>query len=320
MFEFLHDLFSADDTSESCRESLADAAIEHAVDATDPWIRAVSGYKKKLKPAVTLAIDHVTAMVNGMAPPIVMDPDSYSDASLLHTFFISSADMRKIIANDRTLADFKLKQAVALPRVFAMLAMEKQENIILGAELSGDIVQHGVPQVTVSFEAHHLFDPAASEEETRCRLKRRAFDHLLSLALKRITIVKEERGELEGYRALLQSKLNLLQRGDWGFDKAPGSEHLDAAGIEEKLGRVEAQLLELGGDDRMLEAYLGIVIDVLNRPGEHLWTSKETLIIDHMGIKRSRDNSDAPEVTLELISNDDGLNLVIAMVVISGGM
>lgn len=318
MFNFLHSIFGSDDTTGNYPDSLVKAAIERAVDGTDPWIRAVSGYKKKLRPAVIRAIDHVVALVDGIAPPIEVEFGGDNIDPRLHTFFISSADMRKIFAADRTLADFKRKQAVALPRVVALLAMEKRENIILGAELSGDVVQHGVPQVTVSFETHHLFDPMPSEAETRRHLKRRAFDHLLALALRRITIVKEEREELEGYRALLQSKLNLLKRGNWGFDKTDGDEHLDAAGIEEKLGRIEAQLLEFGGDDRMLDVYLGIVTDVLSRPGQHLWASRETLIIDHMGIKRSRDNSDAPEVTLDLISNDEGLNLVVQLVAIIG--
>jgi hypothetical protein len=39
--------------------------------------------------------------------------------------------------------------------------------------------------VTVSYESHKLIDPAASENETRHQLKRRAFDHLLSVALRR---------------------------------------------------------------------------------------------------------------------------------------
>jgi len=51
----------------------------------------------------------------------------------------------------------------------------------LGMDLVGDQVHRDVPQVTVSFSAHRLLDPAASADETRRQLKRRAFDHLLTM-------------------------------------------------------------------------------------------------------------------------------------------
>jgi hypothetical protein len=47
---------------------------------------------------------------------------------------------------------------------------------------------------------------------------RRAFDHLLSLALKRMVAVKEIREGLDNRRTLLQAKLDVLQRGNWGFE------------------------------------------------------------------------------------------------------
>ena len=115
--------------------------------------------------------------------------------------------------------------------------MEKQEKTIFGAALSGDIVIRDVPQVTVSFDGHRLLDPAEGEGETRRLLKRRAYDHLLSLALRRLTFVKMERSDLERRRALLQAKLNLLEREGWGFDLAEGSERLRPAAVEERLGR-----------------------------------------------------------------------------------
>lgn len=313
-------IFGSETTPGNYPESLVKAAIERAVDGTDPWIRAVSGYKKKLRPAVVQAIDYVVALVDGMASPIVVEPGIYGSDTRLHTFFISNTDMQKILASDRNLANFQRVQAAALPRVFALLAMEKKEKIILGAELSGDIVLRDVPQIAVSFEAHRLIDPAATEAETRRQVKRRAYDHLLKLALRRITIMKTERDNLERYRALLQSKHDLLEREGWGFDKSSAAEHLDVVGVEDLLGRIETQMLDLGGDDHMLEVYLGIVADVLSRPDEHLWARKETLIVDRMGIKRSKADGDIPVVTLDMISNDEGRSLVVSLVVLSSNV
>lgn len=318
MLRFFQSIFRSDTIAGKHPESLVKAAIERAVDGTDPWIRAVSGYKKKLRPAVIRAMDHVVMLAEGMAPAIVVKPGSYDTDPKLRTFFISKADMRKILNSDRNLADFRHQNTGTVPLIRAMLAMEKHESVFIGAALSGDIVLHDVPQVAVSFEAHRLFDLAASEKETRRLLQKRAYDNLLSLALRRITIMKTEREKLERYRMLLQSKLNLLQRGGWGFDEALGDERMDVAKVEKQLARIESDLLEIGGDDHMLEAYLGVVLDVLGHPEEHLWFSKETLTIDRMGIKRRQTAGDTREVTLDIINNSEGRSLVVSLITISG--
>ena len=55
-------------------KSLVTAAIERAVDGTDPCLRAISGYKKKLRPAVLRSIDHVVSLVDRLPVPIVLCP------------------------------------------------------------------------------------------------------------------------------------------------------------------------------------------------------------------------------------------------------
>lgn len=317
MLRLFHSFFGGAPQETGYPESLVKAAIERAVDGTDPWLRGLSGYKKKLRPAVLRAIDHVVALVDRLPPSIVVDSGSYGDDPRLRAFFISLDDLRTIIDNDRNLAEFRRGPGGYVSPVIALLTMEKQERVFFGAALSGDIVLRDVPQTSVSFAAHRLLDPTGSEEETRRQLKRRAFDHLLSLALQRITAVKAERDTLERRRALLQAKHALLQREGWGFDAAGSPEGADSAGVEEQLGQIERQLQEVGGDDRMLELYLGIVTDVLGRPEEHLWDRQETVIVDRMGIKRSEAAPDAPELTLNVLHNAEGRSLVMTLVALA---
>jgi hypothetical protein len=317
MLKLLQSIFGSDKQG-SYPESLVKEAIERAVDGTDPWLRAVSGYKKKLRPAVIRAIDHVVALVDGLAPPLPMTLGTYTNDRRLKSFFISAAHMKKVFAEDRTLADFMKGPGGDAPRIIALLGMEKQEKMIFGAALSGDIVVKDVAQVTVSFDAHRFIDPSGDEGETRRCLKRRAFDHLLSIALKRLSTVKWDREDLERRRALLNSKLNLLEREGWGFDQAYSSEKLSVADVEKRVGEIEAQLQELGGDDRMLETYLGIVADVLGRPEEHLWGRSEMIFVDRMGIKQSEASSDAPELTFSELYNAEGRSLVAKLVSLQG--
>ena len=127
-----------------------------------------------------------------------------------------------------------------MPWVYALLTMQKNERSILGAEVVGDIVMRDVLRHAVSFESHQLIDPSESEDETRGKLKKRAFDHLLSLALSRITTAKLERDKLERYRALVQSKLNLLKRTGRGFQPVTPDGHAETAEVEGLLGNIEA--------------------------------------------------------------------------------
>ncbi len=301
-------------------EWLVKAAIERAVDGTDPCLRAVSGYKKKLRPAILKSIDHVVSLVDRLPVPMTISRNSFGDVPRLKAFFVSPDDMQKTFARDQNLAAY-LRGAGETPlQVFALLAMEKRENTILGNEISGELVMRDVPQVSVSFEAHRLVDPTGSEEDTRRQLKRRAFDHLLSLALMRISIVKSTREQLGRHRELLQAKRNLLERGGWGFNDSDSSEKLDVTGVEKQLADIEASLLELGGDDSMFDTYLNILVDVMGNPETYLWASQETLTLDSMGIKRDQGAFNTSELTLNELFNAEGRTLVVALVALPGGV
>lgn len=315
MFELFKKLFRNSSTDDY-PETLIKAAIEHAVDNTDPWIRAVSGYKRKLRPAVLQSMKHVGALVDEMPPVIVVISGSYINNSRLRPFFISSSDMWKVLHNCMNSTDFRRAQGATMPWVYALLTMQKNERSVSGAEVVGDIVLRDVLRDAVSFESHQLIDPSESEDETRGKLKKRAFDHLLSLALSRITTVKLERKRLERYRALLQSKLNMLQRSRRGFQAVAAEGQTDFDEVERLIGNFDEELMQLGGDDRMLETYLDIVTDVLGRADEHLWVKKERLIIDRMGIRHNEPADGTQKVILDLVCDSEELSLVCMPVAI----
>jgi hypothetical protein len=318
MFRFLHSIFKARKMKGDYPESLVKEAVERAVDGTDPWLHAVSGYKKKLRPAVLLAIDHVNALVDGLPPPKPIGLESRGDDPLVRAFFISTDEMRQVLRNDRNLTDF-LRGAEYVPeKVTALLAMEMKETVSFGAEMSGDTVERDMPRKFVTFEAHRLIDPSGDEGENHRLLKRRAYDHLVSLALGRITMLKTEHRDLERRCELLQSKLNIMRRVGWGFEAAGSADSPDISELEEQIGLLESQLLEISGKDHFLEAYLDIVTSVLGRPGEHLWGDRETMILDSMGIRCDEVSSNASEMTFHELFNSEGQRLVVLPVILDG--
>ncbi len=318
MLRLLHSIFGGGEVAAGYPDSLVKQAIERAVDGTDPWLRSVSGYRKKLRPAVIHAIDHVIALVDNLPPPITVDAQTYGENPLIKAFFISSDEMRRLIATDRNLSSF-LRETTLLPeQIVALLAMEMNENVILGAELSGDIVLRDVPQKTVSFECHRFIDPSGNVEQTRRLLMRRAYDNLLKFALKQISKTKIERKYLKRRQALLQSKLTVLEKGGWGFEEGNSPDTDNIAGLEEQIRQIEAQIREIGSDDRILDIYLDIVTEVLGRPQEHLWGEQETLILDSMGFRRNQLAANACELTFPVLYNSEGQRFVLVLVALSG--
>ena len=316
MLRFLQSIFGQAERG-NYPESLIAEAIERAVDGTDPQLRALSGYKKRLRPAVLRAVDHVVALVDALPPPMPVRFGGEGGDPRIKSFFISLDHMKKLFLEDRALSGYLQGEQGREGEIVALLAMEQEEKMIFGAALSGDVVIRDVPQVTVSFDAHRLLDPASEEGACRRLLMRRAYDHLLTLALRRLAEVKFERKDLERRRTLLQAKLHLLEREGWGFDPAD-AEKIDVATVEERLGRLEAQLQELGGDDRMLETYLEVVADVLGRAEEYLQAKSETIFVDRMGIKQGEAAPDAPELRLNELYNAEGRSLVVTLVSMKG--
>jgi len=296
-------------------EKLIDDAIERAVDATDARMRAVSGYRKNLRPAIIHALDHIVAIVDGLAPPLALSRSAFGSNAEVSDFFASVEDMNHILARDAEMRQWQQSAGSALAdRVVALLLMTLNERNVLGVALEGDQLRHDVAQVTVSFGKHRFADPTADEQETRRMLMRRAGDHLLSLALGRIAESQGERRELQRERDLLRLKVKALAGGHWGFDSGgdDGAAATDPEAVERRLAEIDGQLAALGSGQ--LQAHLDILIDTLTRAEDHFRSERSTLCIDRQGIQQSQPGPMAPEIDLTVLRNAVGQSLVVRLV------
>src|SRR5512139_4349171 len=116
--------------------SLVEAATERAIDATDPRIRAASGYRKKLEPAVVHALDHVKALALGMPAPVEASHATYGTDARLAAFFASPERMSQVFGADRTLLEYLASPAGGgTEPVLALLLVERTEKKVLGMAL-----------------------------------------------------------------------------------------------------------------------------------------------------------------------------------------
>jgi hypothetical protein len=318
MLNLFQSIFGGGEQQGHYPESLIEAAIERAVDGTDPRLRAMFGYRKNLRPSVIHAIDHVVALVDDIPAPIPALRSDYNTDLRLKALFASADRMQEVFGNDVQLNEFRGGPGKSAERVIALLLAERVEKNVLGMELAGDMLRRDVAQISVSFRNHRLIDVTTNEADTRRQLERRAFDHLLTLALTRIAEVHGERADLARQRDLLQRKLSALKRGGWSFDAVEGAQSEHKALIAE-LQEIETALTKMGTDAGALQGRLDIVTDLLGHAEQQLWAEEFVIHLDNMNILRDAQDASAQQITLQELHNARGANLALLLVSLAPG-
>lgn len=313
MLRLFHSIFGGE--VERYTDALIEAATERAVDGTDPWLRGLAGYRRKLRPAILHALDHVVSLADALHEPIELSREKYGKDPQLRLFFISAEQMESLVRTEPTLSGFRRETGFDSRPAQALLTMELEQRRVFGVDMIGETIAKDVPQTTVGMTGHRFLDPALDLAETRRLLKRRAFDHLLTLALSRILSVEDVREELLTRRTLLQAKHDTLEGSGWGFSHS-GESALPLDEIHRQLDEIEAQLLEVGGEDRYIEKHLEILVDVLSNAERQIWAQPLRIIVDRMGIRRNVATEDAPELELTELHNAAGRRLVVQMVAV----
>lgn len=291
--------------------SLVKEAIERAVDVTDPRVRIMSGYAKALRKPVIHAVEYVIDLVDSFPQPVVVSRDALTNNPALAALFYSKARMDEIIERDAAMREFRAANPLTIDPITALLVAQKTEKHGFGTAEVGDQVLSDVPRTTVGFDQHRLLEPAATEQETRRLLKRRAFDHLLSVALAHITERKEERDNLSKRKTLLRSKLDIMRRGG-GFAQHTGA--LDQAQLQTRLEEIDVQLAALGSAEDTLSDNLAIIATVLSEAERHFWSEDKVLCLDKLYVLHDKPGPSAPQTVFKELHNSEGLQVTILMI------
>lgn len=312
MLNLLRNIFSAtDDTRVKLPGELVSMAVERAVDGTDPRVRILRGYKKALRKPVAHAVDYVIGLVDSFPAPVAADDAALAANPALAALLYSESRRDKLFSGDAALREFKANNAATAGPVTALLAARRIEKRTFGTALVGEQVQSDVPLTTVSFDQHRLLELAGDEQETRRQLKRRAFDHLLSIALGHITERKEERDNLASRKALLRARLDTVRRGG-GFDRQASAVELGQ--LQHRLEEIDVQLSALVAPEDTLSANLGIVADVLAAPAKHLWQHEKLLCLDRLYVLHDTPGPASPPTAFTELHNSEGLQATIMMI------
>jgi len=293
-------------------DSLIEMAIERAVDGTDSRMRLLPGYRKRLRAPVVHAIDHVVALVDSLPPPLPADRKEFNADPRLATLFVSAAQMLEVFGHDRAMLDYLGRHSTGAEPLTALLMAERVEKKVLGMELAGNEVRRDVAQLTVSFHGHRLVEIADSEAETRRLLKRRTFDHLLTLALAHLVDLRAERSELARHRDVLRHKLATLERNGWSLEAGKGTP-TNPLSLQAELANIEKQLERLGSDADVLNSHLDSVAAQLAQAEQLLQREIFRMRLDSMNVQREALDETGRDIELPGIRNARGRRNVLLL-------
>jgi hypothetical protein len=294
-FRILQSIFSGAAQPGKFDKDLMLRGIERVVDGTDPRLRAVSHYRRKLWGPVEHAIDFVVNFVNALPPVITADRQGYMTDPRLRALFASPESLREILSFSDGVRSY-LKQAPSpLPaELYAGLGAVRIEKNVLGIDLDGEILRRDVPQTVVNFTDHRLVFLTDNEQDTRRELMRRGCDYLIETALRCLMTSRVQKTQLEQQqRKLLQDKANLLKKAQVGLESLAGSaikESVDLNALEQQLHELETELSQLRADSATLDKHLAKVAAVLSEPEKYLQLESIPLTLDHANIKVAVDS------------------------------
>lgn len=313
-------IFGRGETIGRYPDTLIDQGIERAVDGTDPRLRLLRGYQKRLRSPVIHAIDQVIALVDASPDPLNAGVAGYQNDFRLAALFASADEMLRVFSHDKALSEYRSStDGRGAERVSTLLLARLEQKNVLGMDLVGDQVRRDVAQVSVNFSGHHLLEPRASDEEFRRFLKRRAFDHLLALALDQITQARMDRADLARQRDLLQRQLRTMKRSALTFDEGPEAGRSDESSLQAELDTVSAQLQALGANEDVLKTHLEIVAERLGQAEHQIWFEEINLYLGPLNIQCDPSDPSARLVVLRQLRNARGASAVALPVVIAPG-
>lgn len=314
MLKIFEQIFHRDSQSTSYSDDLIHRATERAIDATDPRIRILASYQKKMRSSVVHAIDHIVQLVESFSEPVVMSEATWGSQPIPGLMFASADRLRDTISGDNACKDFVALNAHVAEPVTALLLSKLSQKHTYGYDLVDDKTMSDMPLTTVSFDEHRLTGLAINEAETRRLLQLRAFDYLLVLALAEITEVKELRQDLVARKRLLKTKLDIVCRSSGSLVDEPRL--ADRRNLQQKMDEVEAALAEAGADDTVLQRNLELVVATLGGAEKQLWLETQVLYIDNMRYLRTADHPGATELKVQILHDANAHEMAAQMVVL----
>lgn len=262
-------------------------AIDRAIETVDPRLKTVSGYERKLAPAVSRALGYCEGLAAGIPGPVDISPRAFSADPLVHAMFAAPGDIADMLAKSRELREFLADPAQCEgDEFYALLGMRQREKAVMGMVLQGETLQNDVPQRLLFFADHTLGELGNRHETTRQRLRTAAFDSLAQGFAAGVAELRQQRQEA---------------RAAWNMEQATAV--TGRAERREVLEERQRQAIAALAPERLLTAFA----DWLTAPEGRLYLKPTEVTVDRMGVIARNPVADGNYSTLsfpELVGRD----------------
>jgi len=283
------------------REAHARESVERVVQLSNPRLHFARGYRARLLPAVRTAMEYARALVASMPPARDATAAAWQSDAYIRAFFATPDDLARAFSRSAEMRAWFDTHTTATD-AYTVLSMLLTERRTLGAALEDGVVRRDVAQTAVTFGDYRARICASSEAELRQELERRIVDQLALSGLLKATQDQSQRDLLEQERALLKTRMKLLEGRGAGLvglsgQNAPDDSHLSR--LHSDLAINEERLKSLSAGAEALNYQLDRLSEVLSKPEEHLFITEKRLRLDRMNIVLD-EASTAPGETLDL--------------------
>ena len=276
-------------SSASGNTKLVNEAIEHVIDSIDVKLRLVPSYQQKLGEAVSTALQHIDNLVEQVPGPFYFSRATYISDPNVRAYFASPDIMQEIFSSNEELQAFFSDQYNGdVDICYALLCSNKEEKTIMGNELVGDFVQHGVTQTAINFFDYKVLSPAVSNYDVRKSIKQCIFDGLITHALQHIANIKIERRDLHDQQRILHAQLRSRQAKGNGLSSMLAEGHADkwqSEELERQCHEAGQQLEKMLGKQDVLSFYLDEIRNILSQPDDFIQLNTACFRLSDMRIK-----------------------------------
>ena len=300
MLHLLRNIFTSTYNQRDKRyEHIINLAIELTIDGTDPRLRAVSAYKKKLRYSIETAVEYVIEVIDAMHDPLELSRSGFATNPQVNAYFASAKELEEMIVINPSVREFLVKSMRNNNEyLYLGMGMNKEQKNVFAPELKGEIVHKEVSRTVVNFSEHRFVDPSKSNKTLRRKLKERIFMAIVQCALEKLIEIKDKKQSLEQQRILLNAKLRNLKHHALGiepFTKIEGHARFSRKELEAKLAEIEKNLKATSASIQTLDQYLEIINHVMANPMDYLKIDNSSTRLTSMNFLASPTDEDPGE-------------------------
>ena len=276
-------------------------ACERVVSRTNPALRGLPGYRRRLLPVAERILAHGEALLGAIPGPTTLDPGAWAADPLVNALFADTTRLRQVVSG-RAVQRWLRDHPGFNGDLYGLLLAMPQERQQLGIELIGDRVQRDVKQTTLSFSETEIVAVAPDMPGLRAALVQPLADLFVTIAKERIDAREARIQSLEEALAMLRAKQRALLSPKVGNARlARGGGSLDLGDQQRLEEGIEATTRDLADARRGLaniQDYLTSVIAELEHPERELQLQTMDLWIDRMNLIRDRRCEGARDIRL----------------------